>query len=148
MWLSGRREKILEKIHNTILIIALFLSFSIAVKTQIDSYDLGRPYNIFYQSFYLLLCGCLIFELARRYIKTKSIIIKKVFSCASKLRLGVYFIHNLLIVSFYPIIDKISSSRSVKVIILFLTSTVMSYLISIFISKIPKVSTVFLNLKR
>ena len=115
-----------------------------AVVLQMVSYSHNYLYNVWYDDMFLFLCSIATFELfSRMRIKRES----RVISMISSYSFPVYLVHGVLHYSISTYICNLECILPVKVIIFAFISYILSLVIALLISRIPRVGKYILYLK-
>lgn len=133
----------LKKVKTLFLLIISCLCFMSVCLLEILAYHRAFGYNAWYDCIFLLILGMCLFELFSR-VKFRT---NKLIQVGAKYSFGVYLTHNIVrsFVMQNIILDNISK---VLVIAIYLVMVVViSYIITILISKIPKVGKYILYMK-
>lgn len=125
-------EKALKKINNKILLLIFIISFGLTVYVQSLSNE-KYIYMVWYDFFPLMVAGVTLFELLNR-IKIKNNIIVSITNFISKISLGIYYLHIILVTIIGDYILKIKMINSFRICILFelvfLSCIVIIYILS------------------
>ena len=125
-------EKALKKINNKILLLIFIISFGLTVYVQSLSNE-KYIYLVWYDFFPLMISGITLFELLNR-IKINNNIIVSITNFISKISLGIYYLHIILITIVGDFILKIKIINPFRVGILFelvfLSCIVIIYILS------------------
>ena len=133
-----------RKIKTLFILIISLLSFSGAVFLQLWSYKNNIVYNIWYDNFLLLLTAICLFELISRLKTFKGY---RFISFISKYSFAIYLIHNICRTFISPYVKTLPFRLPIKIGILWAGLMIFSLVLSIIISKIPKVGKFILYLK-
>ena len=128
-------KKILEKIKTKYILLGIIVGMIISIAFQIFAYQNASKYIVYYNFVGILLSGTLLFEFLRRFEKTKRKNIENILCIISKYSLGIYFVHRPLLFLFkkYFILDFLPF---INVIIYYICSIIISYIIVQILSKI------------
>ena len=123
----------LKKVNTKTLIVLFIIFFGLTVYVQSLSNE-RLLYSVWYDSFTLILAGIILFELLNR-IKIKRNIIITITNYISKIRLGIYYLHIILVTIIGNKIIRLNFNNPVKVMIIFTLSIISSTLIILVLSK-------------
>ena len=137
-----------ERINISFTYIVGILSFIITVLFQLIAYYKGVGYNVWYNFPFLLICSLCLFNILLKVDTSKySNKIKEFLTYTSKISLGIFFVHIIVLHFLAQLIVTFNIIMHLKVILLWLFTLVISYLIVYFLSKIKIISKYVLLIK-
>ena len=132
-----------------LILITSIISFALGCGIQFFGYRNKVPYNIWYNSPFTLICSLCIFELCMRInIEKLNSNVIKMFTYISQISLAMYFLHIIVEMILRLYIRNLMISNPIKVMILFITSTIITVLIIWLISKIKVIREKVLLIKQ
>lgn len=122
-------EGILKNIQTKFLFVISIISYVFTVLIQYYAIYKGVIYNVWYNFITILTCTICIFELFRRIKKLKKQKIRNLFEYISKISLGIFFMHEIILKFFGKEIQSLNLINPVKTIIFFLITFVVSVIL-------------------
>lgn len=137
------KEGALTKIPTWILSVVSVVSFSFAILLQLCAYARNYNYNIWYDNLLIFVCGVATFELMSRI---KSVPFRRFCFVLARYSFAIYLVHNPInmILTRYSTFITV---RPLRVILVWMMTIFLSLLLSMVISKIPKVGKVILYMR-
>ena len=135
------RQKYLRNIPIYLVFLIFLIFYFFATIFQVICYNRNFTYNIWYNSFPLLISSVFLFELINR-IKKCPIFIIKIVNIISKFSLAIYFLHApilLIIIKSGMFSDLL---RPISAIVLFLITIIISLIIVYIICKLPIIKNI------
>lgn len=138
------KKGIFKKIHSLILtaIAATFMVLTVAL--QLWSYDRGVAYNVWYDCAFLMIGSLAFFELLSRI---ENVPVYGLVKWLSNYAFAVYLIHNIFKTVFTKYILALGYPRPVKVVLLDILISVVSFACSWLIARIPRIGTFLIYAK-
>lgn len=133
-----------KKIKSKTLILTFIASFAAMIIIQMLFIKKGMIYTLWYDSVFLLVSSVSLFELASRIRRVR---FYSAVYFLSKYSFAVYLIHILLRNSLLPHIQNLPLNNPLKVIILFVTVAISSYILAAIIAKIPYIGKYILYIR-
>lgn len=135
------KEKSLRDIPIYIISLISLIFYCFTVMLQFICYNKNFTYNVWYNSFPLLISSFFLFELINR-IKKCPMFINKIARILSKFSLAIFFLHVpiLLIIIKFEMFTRFL--RPISTIVLFLITISMSLIIGYFIDKLPIIKNI------
>lgn len=133
-----------KKIKSNHLICLFIISLVIIVLIQLYSYKYQLNFKLWYDSPFILLASITLFELISRM---KEINFYDIIKLLSKYSFSVFLVHNFFRLPLIPYFAKLPFNYPIKLILLTFTVMIASYILSIAISKIPKIGKYVLYIK-
>ncbi len=130
------KQRFFCKIKKRYLICVSFVSILIAVCFQLWVFSRDVDYNIWYSSPFLLVTSVMIFEVISRFKINDS---NNVLTWLANYSFGIYLIHYPLKLFLLGTIMGLSVVRKVQVLIMWCVLVIISLMIAIMISLIPKI---------
>lgn len=134
----------LKKVRLRILATITIIFFGLGVGFQLWAYENNFRYNIWYDNLFIFITSVALFELASRISHIPGY---KLIKWLSSYSFAVYLIHNIFRISFADYINAMNLGRTMKTVLLWLITGVVSYSVVWIISKIPKIGKYILYMK-
>lgn len=136
-----------KRFSTLVVLMVGFLSFSLVVAMQFILFSKGVDYAVWYSNCFLIIAGLCLFELVSRL---KNPISGSLITSLSKYSFAIYLVHFPILMILTSFIGRISTAgvpEVIEVAILLFTVLVSSWVISILISKIPKLGSKLLYMR-
>lgn len=133
-----------KKIPPLCIVIISLLAFVSVVFIQNWSYENGIVYNVWYNDLLILAASMGIFELASRI---KHVYGYKVIREISKYSFAVYLTHNIFRMVLADSVNALAVGRMLKTALLWAVCSAAGFVLSVLISKIPKLGKYILYMK-
>ena len=133
-----------KKLPSLCVAIISMLAFIAVVFTQIWSYQNGYAYNVWYSNLLILLTSMGIYEL---FSRTKNIYGYKIIRYISLYSFGIYLTHNIVNIVLTDTVKELAVIMPFKVVLLWIICFAISLIITVLISKIPKIGKYVLYMK-
>lgn len=133
-----------KKIPPLCIVIISLLAFVSVVFIQNWSYENGLVYNVWYNDLLILAASMGIFELASRI---KHVYGYKVIREISKYSFAVYLTHNIFRMVLADSVNALAVGRMLKTALLWAVCSAAGFVLSVLISKIPKLGKYILYMK-
>lgn len=127
------RKGFLKKMKSIYLGLSFIFLFIFTVFLQLFAYQHGCQYNVWYDCGTLMLTGLFLFEIISRiHWKNANILVYKI----AKYAFAIYLIHNPVLILLNPYLSIIRS-RSLRVLVLWIITVCISWVIACIIDHIP-----------
>lgn len=137
------KKGLLKKYSSGCLMSIAGINFFSVVFMQLYMYDNGVVYNVWYDNLFLYICGICLFEVL---LRIKQIPFKKLFKLVAKYSFAIYLVHNPINQVLKVYIVNVGN-KPVHVMIIWISTMILSFIISYLISKIPKIGKMILYMK-
>ena len=137
-----------DRFNNRLMVLFGIVSLLLTILIQIYSYASNHGYNVWYNFPFLLICSaCLFILLLKLDLSKFSNIFKKFITYTSRVSLGMFFIHIIILFFLNEYMFALNIMLPLKVIILYLVTLILTYLVIFVLSKIKFISKYVLLIK-
>ena len=138
------RRGLLKKTETPVLCFTALCGFVLTVGLQYYAYRNLVEYNVWYDCGLLMICAVCLFEL---FSRIRRVPLYTGIRFLSGHAFGIYLIHYLFILILAPVIRPLSVMLPVRVFLLWLAVLLLSCLLSLLISRIPRCGRFLLYMK-